>query len=110
MEAWDNAPRNLLVGQSLSQRHIVPLPESWRLPIPCLSTDDVTSDRDKVWLLLANEASDHVERVMVQISAFLHLSKVEVSQLHDLKSVVAVHTQVDSVHAVKVVVSQSDGG
>ena len=110
MEAWNDAPRDLLVSQRLGQWHIVPLPESWRLPIPCLSTDDVASDCDKVWLFLANKTSDHVERVMVQISAFLHLSKVEVGQLHDLESVVAVHTQVDSIHAVKVVVSQSDRG
>lgn len=55
VETWDQSPGNLQVSQCGSEWLVVLLPELLLVAIPSLATHNVTSDGDKVWLLLTNQ-------------------------------------------------------
>jgi len=94
--AWHQSPRDLQAGQSVYEGLIVLLPEVLLIAIPSLPADNVTSDRDKVRLLFANEGPDHLESLVVE-GGLADFSEMHVGQLHDLEVVVLIHTQVQTI-------------
>ena len=55
VEAWHEAPGHLQAGKRVSQRLVVPFPEFLLGTVPCLTTDNIPCDGNKVRLLFANE-------------------------------------------------------
>lgn len=100
VETWHDSIRHLLCSQNVGQILVVGFPEVFGFLVPGLTTDDISSDGNEVWLLLVYQVLNHLQRLVVQVRA--RFTEMEVSELHDLEMVVIVHFQVYSAHPIEV--------